>query len=132
MSVRDCGRNGRDGARAAATELLAGGEWPDSPNKPWFENLQRPDNDKNPHRQAHPKSLFCCGVADTVKTKFKVEEGNERYPKDRWYAWLKNDWVLIPPGKIVQDYAPDGQPYLPAGRHDPVLCKAERRALSDR
>jgi hypothetical protein len=47
------------------TELLAGGEWPDSPNKAWFENLQRPDNDKNPHRQADPKSLFCCGVADT-------------------------------------------------------------------
>ena len=94
------------------TELLAGGEWPDSPNKAWFENLQRPDNGKNLHRQADPKSLFCCGVADTVKTKFKVEEVNERYPEDRWYAWLKNDWVLIPPEKIVQDYAPDGQPYL--------------------
>jgi hypothetical protein len=29
-------------------QARAGGEWPDSPNKPWFENLQRPDNDKNP------------------------------------------------------------------------------------
>jgi hypothetical protein len=94
------------------TELRAGGEWPDSPNKAWFEKLQRPDNDKNPHRQLDPKSLFCCGEADTVKTKFKVEEGDERYPEDRWYAWLKNDWVPIPPEKIVQDYAPDGQPYL--------------------
>jgi hypothetical protein len=75
------------------TELRAGGEWPDSPNKAWFEKLQRPDNDKNPHRQLDPKSLFCCGEADTVKTKFKVEEGDERYPEDRWYAWLKNDWV---------------------------------------
>jgi len=94
------------------SELLAGGEWPDSPNKSWFEKLQRPDNDKNPSRQHDSKSLFCCGVADTVKTKFKVEAGNERYPEDRWYAWLKDNWVLIPPEKIVQDYAPDGQPYL--------------------
>ena len=94
------------------SQAVAGGEWPDSPNKAWFEKLQRPDNDRNPHRQSDPKSLFCCGAADTVKTKFKVEAGNERYPEDRWYAWLKNDWVLIPPEKITQDYAPDGQPYL--------------------
>jgi hypothetical protein len=59
-----------------------------------------------------PKSLFCCGIADTVKTKFKVDAGNERYPEDRWYAWLKDEWVAIPSEKIVQDYAPDGQPYL--------------------
>jgi hypothetical protein len=94
------------------TGLRAGGEWPDSPNKPWFQNLQRPDNDKNPHRQLDSKSLFCCGIADTVKTRFKVEAGDERYPEDRWYAWLKDDWVVIPPEKIVQDYAPDGKPYL--------------------
>jgi hypothetical protein len=93
------------------SNLLAGGEWPDGPNKAWFEKLQRPDN-HNPHRQLDPKSLFCCGIADTVKTKFKVEAGNERYPEDRWYAWLKEQWVPIPSEKIVQDYAPDGQPYL--------------------
>jgi hypothetical protein len=29
-----------------------------------------------------------------------------------WYAWLKDSWVRIPPEKIVQDHAPDGQPYL--------------------
>jgi len=97
---------------ALTSELLAGGEWPDGPNKPWFQDLQRPDNSQHPHRQSDPKSLFCCGVADTVKTKFKVEAGGERYPEDRWYAWLKNDWVLIPADKIVKDYAPDGQPYL--------------------
>jgi len=89
---------------------LAGGEWPDSPNKTWFEKLQRPDN--HLHSSRDPKSLFCCGIADTVKTKFKVEAGNERYPEDRWYAWLKDDWVLIPPEKIVKDHAPDGQAYL--------------------
>jgi hypothetical protein len=55
------------------SELRAGGEWPDGPNKNWFKNLQRPDNDKNPQRQLDTKSLFCCGIADTVKTKFKVE-----------------------------------------------------------
>jgi hypothetical protein len=94
------------------SKSLAGGEWPDGPNKTWFENLLRPDNDKNPSRWSDQKPLYCCGVADTVKTKFKVEAGNERYPEDRWYAWLKDDWVLIPPEKIVQDHAPDGQPYL--------------------
>ena len=94
------------------SNLLAGSEWPDGPNKAWLEKLERPDNHLNPHRQLDPKSLFCCGIADTVKTKFKVEAGNERYPEDRWYAWLKEQWVPIPSEKIVQDYAPDGQPYL--------------------
>jgi hypothetical protein len=88
----------------------AGGEWPDGPNKPWFKNLQRPDNDKNLNRDQ--KSRFCCGVADTVKTKFKVEPGDEKYPEDRWYAWVKEEWIPIPPEKIVRDHAPDGQPYL--------------------
>ena len=72
-----------------STELFAGGEWPDGPNKHWFQ-----------------------GVADTVKTKFKVEPGDERYPEDRWYAWIKDEWLAIPSEKIVQDYAPDGQAYL--------------------
>jgi hypothetical protein len=48
----------------------------------------------------------------TVKTKFKVEPGDERYPEDRWYAWLKDQWVQVPPEKIVSDFAPDGQAYL--------------------
>ena len=95
---------------ALPSQLLAGGEWPEGPNKSWFQGLQRPDNHKNPHRDE--KSRFCCGIADTVKTKFKVEPGNEKYPEDRWYAWLKEQWIPIPPEKIVQDYAPDGQPYL--------------------
>jgi hypothetical protein len=106
-------------AVVAATMLLgpssvavAGGEWPDGPNKQWFQSLERPDNHKHPERQLDRKSLFCCGIADTVKTKFKVEAGHERYPEDRWYAWLKDEWVAIPPEKIVQDHAPDGQPYL--------------------
>jgi hypothetical protein len=88
----------------------AGGEWPDGPNKAWFESLQRPDNLGHPHRD--DRSRFCCGVADTVKTKFKVESGDARYPEDRWYAWLHDEWILIPPAKIVNDYAPDGQAYL--------------------
>jgi hypothetical protein len=95
---------------ALPSQLLAGGEWPEGPNKSWFQGLQRPDNHKNPHRDE--KSRFCCGIADTVKTKFKVEPGNEKYPEDRWYAWLKEQWIPIPPEKIVQGYAPDGQPYL--------------------
>ena len=91
-------------------DVFAGGEWPDGPNKRWFQTLQRPDNDKHSYRDE--KSRFCCGVADTVKTKFKVEPGNEKYPEDRWYAWFKEEWIPIPPEKIVQDYSPDGQPYL--------------------
>jgi len=88
----------------------AGGEWPDGPNKAWFQNLQRPDNDKHLYRDF--KSRFCCGIADTVKTKFKVEVGDAKYPEDRWYAWIKDEWVEVPAEKIVPDYAPDGQPYL--------------------
>src|SRR6478609_8649160 len=55
-------------AAAAATGMavpaIAGGEWPDGPNKLWFEGLQRPDNHLNPSRKIDQKSLFCCGIAD--------------------------------------------------------------------
>jgi hypothetical protein len=95
---------------ACPVPSYSGGEWPDGPNKVWFEGLQRPDNDENPQRDH--RSRFCCGVADTVKTKFKVEAGDERYPADRWYAWINDQWIPIPPEKIVNDHAPDGQPYL--------------------
>ena len=72
------------------------------------------------------KSLFCCGIADTVKTKFKVEPGDERYPEDRWYAWLKDDWVRVPAEKIVTDFAPDGQAYLfSARRYNSMLHAAK-------
>ena len=52
---------------------LSHGDWPDGPDKEWFQNLKRPDNDKHPHRQLDHKSLYCCGAADVVKTRFKVE-----------------------------------------------------------
>ena len=72
-------------ALAAAVSTVvpahAGGEWPDSPNKPWFEKLQRPDNHLAPYRNIDPKSLFCCGIADTVKTKFKIEPATNAIPK---------------------------------------------------
>jgi hypothetical protein len=84
-------------------------EWPDGPNKEFLKNLMRPDNHKFLYRDKH--SLSCCDAGDTVKTKFKVE-GDGKHPEDRWYAWLNDDWVIVPPDKIVQDYAPDGQPYL--------------------
>ena len=31
-----------------STELFAGGEWPNGPNKHWFQGLKRPDNAKHP------------------------------------------------------------------------------------
>ena len=99
-------------AMSTAVPAFAGGERPDGPNKLWFEQLQRPDNHLELYRKLDQKSLFCCGIADTVKTRFKVEPGDERYPEDRWYAWLKDEWVRVPPEKIVPDFAPDGQAYL--------------------
>jgi hypothetical protein len=93
-------------------EAVTRGEWPDGPYKQWFENLQRPDNDAHPSRKQDPKSLYCCGIADIVKTKFKVENTGGQYPEDNWYAWLDSSWVRIPPEKIVKEYAPNGQPYL--------------------
>ena len=91
---------------------LAHSEWPDGPEKEWFQNLQRPDNDAHPSRRHDPKSLFCCGEADVVKTKFKVENAGGKYPEDTWYAWLNDSWTRIPAEKIVKDHAPNGQPYL--------------------
>jgi hypothetical protein len=84
----------------------------DGPHKEWLQSLKRPDNDRNPHRQMDPKSLYCCGEADIVRTKFKVESTGGRYPDDHWYAWLNDAWTLIPPEKILQEYAPDGEAYL--------------------
>ena len=71
-------------------------EWQDRSEKEWFQHLQRPDNDAYPSRKLDPKSLYCCGAADVVKTKFKVESAGSRYPEDTWYAWLKESWVKIP------------------------------------
>jgi hypothetical protein len=105
-------------AAASASALLAaclspsfaGGEWPDSPYKAWFQNLQRPDNHLNPQRDE--KSRYCCGIADTVDTKFKVESTGGPHPDDVWCAWLNETWVKIPPEKIVSDFAPNGRAYL--------------------
>jgi hypothetical protein len=91
---------------------LTHSEWPDGPEKEWFQNLQRPDNDAHPSRRHDPKSLFCCGAADVVKTKFRVESAGGKYPEDTWYAWLNDSWTRIPAEKIIKDHAPNGEPYL--------------------
>ena len=87
-------------------------EWPDGPNKSFLQNLQRPDNYKYPHRNKDSQS--CCDAGDTVQTKFRVEPYRKdgHHPQDLWYAWINGEWVLVPPDKIVPDYAPDGQAYL--------------------
>jgi hypothetical protein len=89
---------------------FARGEWPDSPHKAWFQNLQRPDNHLNPHRDE--KSRYCCGIADVVDTKFKVESTGGQHPDDVWYAWLNEAWVRIPSEKIIDEFAPNGRAYL--------------------
>jgi len=66
---------------AAPGQGRAGGEWPDGPNKQWFQKLERPDNDKHPYRD--PRSRSCCGAGDIVKTKFRVEGGDDKYPDDQ-------------------------------------------------
>jgi hypothetical protein len=78
----------------AALTCLAGGDWPDRPNKEWFQSLQRPDADKNPWWDA--KSHSCCGAGDVVKAKFWVEKAGGPHFEDTWYAWVKNEWVPIP------------------------------------
>jgi hypothetical protein len=94
-----------------STTGLTHEDWPEGPHKRWIESLQRPDNYKNPQRDKLTRS--CCGAGDVVKTKFRVwRDSHVRYPEDRWYAWLNDTWVLIPPDKIMPDYAPDGQAYL--------------------
>jgi hypothetical protein len=95
-----------------STTGLTHGDWPEGPHKEWFQNLQRPDSDAHPSRKFDHKSLFCCGAADVVKTKFRVEQRGDRYPEDVWYAWLNDTWTRIPPEKIVKDYAPDDQAHL--------------------
>ena len=62
----------------------------------WFLWLERPYNYK--HLDRNEKSRSCCGAAGVVKTEFKVENGDEGYPEDRWYAWINEQWIPIPPG----------------------------------
>jgi hypothetical protein len=50
----------------------------------------------------------CDGAGDVVATRFRVEPGDASYPENRWFAWLNDQWVFIPPNRIAPDYAPDG------------------------
>jgi hypothetical protein len=84
----------------------------DGAHKEWLKSLMRPDNHRYPERGHDRKSLFCCGEADVVKTKFKVENTGGPYPEDQWYAWLHEAWTLIPPEKILPEYAPNGEAFL--------------------
>src|SRR5262245_5658830 len=108
-------RTGLGAAALAAAVLFASSpaavahDWP---LRHWLERLLRPDNDKYPERRLDRKSLFCCGEADIVKTKFKVERTDARHPEDEWYAWLNGAWTLIPSEKILDEYAPDGEAHL--------------------
>ena len=58
------------------------------------------------------ESRYCCGIADFVDTRFKVESTGGPDPDDVWYAWLNEVWVRIPVEKIVSDFTPNGRAYL--------------------
>ena len=87
----------------ATAPCFALGEWPGGPHKEWFEHSEQ---------NVDPKSQHCCGAADVVRTRFKVAMAGGEYPEDSWYAWLNDLWTTIPPEKIVEGHAPNGQPYL--------------------
>ena len=109
----------------------AGAHEPGEPHKSWFESLQRPDNHLHPERNSDRKSLYCCGAADIVKTKFMVEPGSERYPDDVWYAWLNKAWTRNSAGEDPQGVRPRrAGPPVRAGRHDPVLRAAQGRPVA--
>jgi len=60
-----------------APALAFAHDWPDGPNKEFFQSLRRPD-------AWHGLSDFdrsCCGPGDIGKTKFKVAPGTERTRK---------------------------------------------------
>ena len=89
-------------AAAIYLVLQSAGLAHDGPHKHWLESLMRPDV---PYQH-------CCGEADIIKTKFKVENMGGPYPEDRWYAWLNETWTPIPSAKILQEYAPNGEAFL--------------------
>jgi hypothetical protein len=85
-------------------------------NGDWFNTLPRPDNDKNPDRDA--KSKLCCTNEDvaTVQTRMELPPGG-KYEEAVWYVWinvyrangkLEKDWVRVPEDKIVHERPPNG------------------------
>ena len=105
-------------------------EWPAGPNKHYLENLQRPDNAKSPERWTDPKSLMCCGVADTVKTRIQ----------DRTGRWTASGRPLVCLAQRRMGLGPTGENRpgfcarrtalsLSARRNHSVLRAAQRRAV---
>ena len=97
-------------AAAICLVLQSAGLAHDGPHQHWLESLRRPD--AAPDLDVFGFNQSCCGQADIVKTKFKVENTGGPYPEDRWYAWLYESWMSIPPEKILQEYAPNGEAFL--------------------
>ena len=114
-----------------AAPCFARGEWPDGPHKEWFENLRRPDNHLHPERDVDVKSQYCCGAADVVKTRFKVEMAGGEYP-ERFLVRLVGRFMDENPAREDRRGLRPEWTALPfhAGRHDTVLCAAQGRPLS--
>ena len=97
-------------AAAICLVLQSAGLAHEGPHQHWLESLRLPDASLDLDDVGVNQS--CCGQADIVKTKFKVENTGGPYPEDRWYAWLYESWVPIPPATILQEYAPNGEAFL--------------------
>jgi hypothetical protein len=97
-------------AAAICLVLQSAGLAHDGPHQHWLESLRRPGASLDFDDVGVNQS--CCGQADIVKTKFKVENTGGPYPEDRWYAWLYESWMPIPPETILQEYAPNGEAFL--------------------
>jgi hypothetical protein len=107
---------------------VACGDWALVFDSAWFHILQRPDNDKNPQRDH--KSRFCCGVADTVKTRFKVEPGTEKYPGIAGTPGSRTNGFRFLRKRSSRATHPTGKPiFFMLARYGAMLCASEGRNL---
>ena len=109
-------------AAAICLVLQSAGLAHDGPHKHWLESLRRPDVNQS-----------CCGEADIVKTKFKVENTGGPYPEDRWYAWLNESMDADPASENPPGVCSERRSLSVRGwRHHPVLRAAQGRHLKGR
>ena len=68
-------------AMSTAVPALAGGEWPDGPNKLWFESLQRPDNHLAPYRKLDRSRCSVAASPTPSKPSLRSSRATNAIPK---------------------------------------------------